>query len=82
MGSEYSAALGPKWAHYINTRLSLVYRGEEGLGALQVVKSPFAPEMTLAFQSTQGGVREVDAGGVRLLGRELEPHISSLQYLW
>ena len=37
---EYSAALGAKWAHYINTRISLMYNGTTGV--LRLVKSPFA----------------------------------------
>ncbi|QDZ20840.1 Rad51-like DNA repair protein [Chloropicon primus] len=82
---DCSAALGPKWAHYINTRISLVYKGAEGAGVLNLVKSPFAPEMTLAFTSAKGGLYEVgdefDGRAVEGRGAELERHRGVLQYL-
>ena len=75
------AALGPKWAHYINTRVSLAYDGSEGRGLLSLVKSPFAPEMALSFSSAPAGVSE-DVNAAESIAPDLLPHLSALQYLW
>jgi len=54
------AALGAKWAHYVNTRAFLLHTG--GRGALQLAKSPFAPETRILFAASEQGVRELDTG--------------------
>ena len=41
------AALGAKWAHYVNTRAFLLHTG--GRGVLHLAKSPFAPETRCAL---------------------------------
>ena len=53
---HYNAALGAKWAHYVNTRLALQHTGLEGW--LNVVKSPFAPETRIQFRANELGLEE------------------------
>lgn len=56
---HYNTALGAKWAHYINTRITLLNScTTEGGGRIHLVKSPFAPETTIHFRTSRLGVAE------------------------
>ena len=58
---HYTAALGAKWAHYINTRVSLTHSPLTG-GRLFLIKSPFAPEAALCFKAGDEGLVEFKGG--------------------
>ncbi len=59
------AALGAKWAHYVNTRAFLLHTGSRGV--LHLAKSPFAPEARIHFAADSNGVTELDASQVASL---------------
>ena len=56
-GVDYTAALGAKWAHFVNTRLAFA-KEPDGQGSLRVAKSPFAPPTTLPFIVDDAGMHE------------------------
>jgi RAD51-like protein 1 len=63
---HYNTALGAKWAHYINTRITFLRHsftsggGSTVGGRMHLVKSPFAPETTIHFRTTRLGVTETE----------------------
>lgn len=56
--STVTAALGPMWAHAVNTRLVLECIGGEGVGSrrLHIAKSPIAPVCYLDFDIGDSGL--------------------------
>jgi RAD51-like protein 1 len=59
-GGGLTAALGPTWAHAVNTRLIMAAQQDPDSGrplrVLMVAKSPTAPLTSVAYAITTGGV--------------------------
>jgi RAD51-like protein 1 len=59
-GGTLTAALGPMWAHAVNTRLVMAAQQDTTTGnqlrVMTIAKSPSAPNISLAYRVTTGGV--------------------------